>query len=449
MSETSTQKPMRIVKLVASNIKRLSAVEIVPGRNSVIISGSNDQGKSSCIDSIEYALAGGASICQKPLREGAKKGYIIADLGDIVVERTFSASGGTSLTVKTKDGVALKSPQGILDELCSKVAFDPLAFVKMKPDAQAEMLKKLVGLDFTKQDAQRKLKYDERTLVNRNLSQKEATLAGIAVVADAPESEVSMQDLVNRLNDAKRHNQTITDSRLAVEKANEEVQDLHDDIHNLKVNSEAVVKDLNRQIDELKKRITTEEADCALKIDAKNTALKQAVAFALGKSTAAASMLAMDEAAIQTEMTTIEASNNKFRQAQRRNEVADEVANLRKQAEALTTEIDQIDEFKQDQVSKAKYPIEGLSFDEVGVMLNGLPFSQGSQARQLQAAIAIGMALNPTVRVILVRDASLLDTESLAMVQKMAEEKDFQVWLECVESKDPGAIVIHDGKVFE
>ncbi|HEU4344375.1 MAG TPA: hypothetical protein VFU31_22675, partial [Candidatus Binatia bacterium] len=126
-----------------------------------------------------------------------------------------------------------------------------------------------------------------------------------------------------------------------------------------------------------------------------------------------------------------------------------EVENIEKKVEALTSEIDSYDKAKSDQLSAAKFPLPGLSFDDTGVLLNGVPFTQGSQAQQLQAAIAIGIAMNPTVRVILVRDASLLDDRSMELVAKMAAEHDMQFWLERVSDDAPGAIVIEDGAVKE
>lgn len=417
---------MRIVKLEVSNIKRVTAVEIIPGPHSVVISGSNDSGKSSTLDSIEYVLSGGKSIPEMPLRQGARSGYIVADLGDIVVERTFSSSG-TNLTVKSKDGQKLSRPQDLLDSLCSKVSFDPLAFVRMKPEQQAEMLKKLVNLDFTELNNKRKKAYDDRTVVNRQLEQKSAALAGIAEVTDAPEAEVSVQDVVTKLRAARDHNQKITEAIATATEAGVEVKEITDEIKKINDNIEALQTQLN----------------------IKTKALENAMIHGNRLAAEVQKMSPVDEKAIEAEMTTIDQRNTKFRQAQRRKEVADEVKSLKAQADKLTEDIQTIDEYKNDQVAKAKFPIEGLSFDEVGVMLNNVPFSQGSQARQLQAAIAIGIALNPTIRIILVRDASLLDEASLTMVKEMAEKHDAQVWLEIVSSDDPKAVIIEDGRVKE
>jgi hypothetical protein len=57
------------------------------------------------------------------------------------------------------------------------------------------------------------------------------------------------------------------------------------------------------------------------------------------------------------------------------------------------------------------------------------------------------MAMNPDLRVICIRDASLLDDDSKAALAAMAEERDYQIWLEVVG--DPGelGVIIEDGEV--
>ena len=90
--------------------------------------------------------------------------------------------------------------------------------------------------------------------------------------------------------------------------------------------------------------------------------------------------------------------------------------------------------------------IRDSAFDDTGVTLDGLPFEQASQAQQLRASVAIGAALNPKLRAMLVRDGSLLDEDSLALLTAEASRSDLQVWLEVVGREGDG-IVIEDGEV--
>jgi hypothetical protein len=61
--------------------------------------------------------------------------------------------------------------------------------------------------------------------------------------------------------------------------------------------------------------------------------------------------------------------------------------------------------------------------------------------------MAIGMAINPKLRVMRIKDGSLLDDKTLAIVSSMAEKEDFQVWLECVDTTGKVGIYLSDGEV--
>lgn len=100
---------------------------------------------------------------------------------------------------------------------------------------------------------------------------------------------------------------------------------------------------------------------------------------------------------------------------------------------------------KAKQLQAAKYPVEGLGVDDDGVTFNGIPFSQASSAEQLRVSAAMALALNPKLRVILIRDGSLLDSEQGAALCKFAEENNCQVWLEQVSTDKAVGIVIEDG----
>jgi hypothetical protein len=104
---------------------------------------------------------------------------------------------------------------------------------------------------------------------------------------------------------------------------------------------------------------------------------------------------------------------------------------------------------KDEALATAKYPIEGLGFDTVKreVIYNELPFDQASHAEQMKTSMAIGMAINPKLRIMRIKDGSLLDDKTLAIVAAMAEEHDFQVWIECVSTTGKVGIYLEDGEV--
>jgi hypothetical protein len=81
------------------------------------------------------------------------------------------------------------------------------------------------------------------------------------------------------------------------------------------------------------------------------------------------------------------------------------------------------------------------------VTYRGLPFDQASSAEQLRVSVAIAMAAHPKLRVLRIKDGSLLDERSLAMLEEMAEAADYQVWVERVDTSGAVGIVMEDGAI--
>ena len=59
----------------------------------------------------------------------------------------------------------------------------------------------------------------------------------------------------------------------------------------------------------------------------------------------------------------------------------------------------------------------------------------------------MGLALNPKLKVLLIRDGSLLDEANLKMLCEMAQAADAQLWIERVGDGQEVSVVIEDGKV--
>jgi hypothetical protein len=91
-------------------------------------------------------------------------------------------------------------------------------------------------------------------------------------------------------------------------------------------------------------------------------------------------------------------------------------------------------------------PVEGLAFGDGDVLWRGIPLDQASTAEQIRVSLAVGMAMNPGLRVILIRQGSLLDDASVEIVRSWAEENDFQVWMERVDTSGKIGIVMEAGR---
>lgn len=424
--------PLHIVELNAENVMRLKAVRIRPdGQKMIVVGGENAQGKSSLLSSIEMLLGGGKTIPGEPVRRGQRKARIVADFGDIVVERTFSAKG-TALEVRNADGVPQKSPQALLDSLCAKVAFDPLSFAREEPKKQDAILKQILGLDFSDLDTRREKAFAERRDLNRDVKTKAAQLSGMLPHIGVPAEEVSVAELTQELENARDIWDENRNRKVQLETAIDQAGDTRIEISN----AQTKIKELERDLREKKKLV---EELRAQQIEEEKTIedLKQKV-----------EALEWPELEpIKTRIATAETTNRKVRENKQRKALAAELDLLETQVDHLNDQIEEIDAEKQARLEAAKFPVPGLGFDDTGPTLNGIPLDQASQAERLRVSIAIGAALNPRIRVMLVRDASLLDAKAMELMAQFAEEHNVQLWMERVGTGDPSALVIEDGEL--
>ncbi len=397
---------MKIIELQSENVKRLKAVRIKPDGNVVILNGNNEQGKSSVLDSIEMALRGKKFIPGEPLRQGERKGHTILDLGDIKVTRTYTKGGGGTLRVENKDGLSFPSPQKVLDKLLASVSFDPLEFTRLDAKKQLKVIQDLAGVDFTSLNEERALLYSNRTEVNRDLKRIEALVqAYVAPEITIPDEMPSSADLVQKINDAQDHNRKRTDfERQHAEKIEE-------------------VKVLKARLAE------AEEAEQQMEKYLSNMdGLKE-----------------VDS--LQEELSNLEATQSAFRDHKDHIRNLDEEKAIARKANTLTNKIEDIDEQKEKALKEANLPVDGLELREEGVYLNGLPFDQASGAVKIKTSVALGIKMNPKLKVLIIRDGSLLDANSLATIKIMADENDAQLWIERVGKDDESSIIIEDGEI--
>ncbi len=150
---------------------------------------------------------------------------------------------------------------------------------------------------------------------------------------------------------------------------------------------------------------------------------------------------------ITEQIRNVETINRKVRENLNHRDQLVVIEKARARWDELTAAIEVIDEEKRKQMAKARFPVEGLSFDSTGVLFNGVPFRQASSAEQLKVSMAMGLAMNPQLRVVLIRDGSLLDDDSMRMVAEMAAKHDSQVWVERVGKGEEVSVIIEDGEV--
>lgn len=396
----------KIIRLQSTNYKRLKAVEITPDKdgNLVIVAGKNGQGKSSVLDSITAALGGvNAKTTPKPIRDGEDRAEIVLETEDLVVTRRFTPSGST-LKVTSPDGATYPKAQARLDDLLGKLSLDPLAFTQLSDRDQLATLLDLVELPFdpAELDAQRKAVFERRTEVNRQVKDAEARVKGFTVTEKV--EPVSVADLLTEY----RAEQAVAEKQEADLRRADEVAE---------------------QIGELEQRL----------------AELRATRDELANTISGHRDLHLDR--IQGQIDNAEQINAQAREFKAYEEARDRLEGAQHDAEKLTFELARIDKTKAEGLAAARFPIPGLGFEDGGVSYQGVPFKQASSAEQLRVSLAMAIALNPSLRVIRIADGSLLDADNLALIESMAREHDFQVWIEMVDDSGERGIVIEDGEV--
>lgn len=440
-TQEASENGLRIVKLSISNVKRIRCVEITPAGDMVVVGGKNGAGKSSVLDSIQYTLAGKGSHPRRPVREGEEKGEVLLDLGEFKVRRTFTPSGGGSLVVENKDGARYPSPQAWLDGLIGKgLALDPLAFTRMGPAQQAESVRQIAGLDLADIDDERACTYAERTDVNREVKRLAGQLASLPHHEDAPAQEVDPAEVLGELEKAQAHNRSNEALRSQVVVTGHELVEavrLVDRSREAERELEDRIAELQRQLDaqrgktvEYSKAVEAKHADIArAKVEAEKAK-------------------DVDVEPIRARLQGLEAENRKVRENLQREAVRKEHEARAKESADLTAAISALDVQRQKRIAEAAMPVKGLGFDEDGYLtFGGVPFDQCSSAEQLRVSVAIAAAANPRLRVLLVRDGSLLDDDSMRLLSQLAREHGLQPWIERVEDDEHTSLVLEDGSV--
>jgi energy-coupling factor transporter ATP-binding protein EcfA2 len=418
--------------LEAENIKGIKAVDITaPAVNVIRITGANEQGKTSVLDAITMAIGGANCIPPDPIRHGAKEAHITLDCGEFIVERRWTEPedlSKTYLTVKARDGKKYASPQALLNSWIGSLSFDPLEFAGMEAKKQMEELAKLIKLDIDldEWEVQQKGIYDERTIVNRRIRELEGQLKGMEKPKDdLPAEPISITLLTDQLNEALDTVRSNEGKRRQLEKLRDEREKVTEKIHAKK-----------REIERLQSELTVLEAEKA-GIDNRGIALKKEVE----------NLNDPDTATLREAIKNAESTNQRIREARIYREKVKVFKAEEAASEDLSGQLQANARRKREAIQKAQYPIEGLSLSDEYVTYRGIPFEQLSGAETLKVSMAVAMAVNPKLRVIRIKDGSLLDSKNLAIIDQMAGENNFQIWMESVDESGEIGIVIEAGEV--
>jgi energy-coupling factor transporter ATP-binding protein EcfA2 len=472
-SDPVTPAPnLTIAALHVENVKRLQAVELAPDGKSVVVTGRNAQGKSSLLDAIAYAM-GGASLCPtEPVRKGQDKAEATVTLSNgLVVKRTWTAKG-SYLSVTNAEGFSARSPQKVLDDLAGTLTFDPLAFSRMKPAEQRSALLDLLGVQKQLDDIERR--EAAHTAARREAGRERDRLQAAAeqearalpagepqprvdVAALAAEVSKAAEMKTTRANELAAADRKIAGHSTAIDQATRRKEDLSRQVVRVIEKSGDRVAELQRQIEQVKAEAKARADELDEQILTARAEEDQLVLDAQEADAAKAALLAKHAAEPLPDVEAIQAKLNAAATINKAADLREKLEGLFGQARAKAGDWDRHDKelaalsaTKTALLASAKLPVEGLGFTACGVTLNGIPLEQCSSAETLRLSTAVAMAANPTLRVLLIRDASLLDNDGMAAIAQAADSGGYQLWIERVgDHSEPGTVLIEDGSVVE
>lgn len=409
---------IKINRLEIENVKRVKAVKVEPKQNGLtIIGGKNNEGKTSVLDSIAWALGGDKYKPSNPQREGSvipPNLHFVMSNG-LVVERK-----GKNSDLKVIDPSGQKGGQQLLNEFVEQLALDLPKFLQSTSKEKAQTLLKIIGVGdrlFELEQKETEL-YNHRTSIGQIADQKKKFAKEQPFYPDAPKDIISASELIKQQQDI------------------------------LARNGENQRKRANLQFLENAAKQNQNEIDRAQRL--LNELLIKQNAIELDLETARKSALDLHDestAELETNINNIETINIKVRANLDKSKAEDDAKEYENQYNTLTKQITDIRQAKTDLLKGANLPLPGLSVEDGELTYNGKKWDCMSGSDQLIVAVSIVRKLNPNCGFVLLDKLEQMDLDTLAEFGKWLEAEGLQAIATRVSTGDECSIIIEDGYV--
>ena len=407
---------VKINSLQLENVKRIKAVKLEPTENGLtLIGGKNNQGKTSVLDSIAYALGGADFKPSNTKREGSMVDpYLRVTLSNgIIAERK-----GKSSALKVTDPSGNKAGQTLLDSFISAFALDLPKFMNSSDKEKAKVLLQIIGVGdrLAEFDLEEDRLANERLTIGRIAKEKRGHAEQMVQWDGVPEEPVSATDLIRQQQEIlakngenQRKREKAKQIKLSYDRALSEVQDLEIRLENAKKVLETLTEDLataNKTAENLQDESTE---------------------------------------ALQRNLEEIESINAKVRDNLEKAKAQMEADEYAKKYSELNEQIEVVRNRRMRLLDDVKMPLDGLSVDHGTLVYNGQPWDNMSGSDQLKVATAIVRKLKPECGFVLMDKLEQMDLDTL---------KDFGSWLEAeglqaiatrVSTGDECTVYIEDG----
>lgn len=416
---------VKITALEAENVKRIKAVALTPAPTGLtLVGGNNNQGKTSVLDALAWALGGEKFRPNAAQRDGAvAPAHLRVTLSNgVVVERKGKNS---SLTVT--DPTGRRSGQQLLNAFVEPLALDLPRFMEASDKEKADILLRIIGIgnELHLRDMEIKSIYDKRTFTGQLAQQKKHFADELISYPDAPEQPLSASDLIRRQQDIlARNGENQRLRQQAQELARQEQQCLDE------------LKRTRERIAELEK--LREE------LDTKHTKL-----FNQRKNAEKTVDQLQDEstAELEASIQSIEETNRKVRANLEKARAEDEASKYASDYDKLTDALEQKRKERLDLLNGADLPLPELSVEDGALTYKGKRWRDMSGSDQLRVAAAIVRRLNPDCGFVLLDKLEQMDMTTLEEFGRWLEAEGLQAIATRVSTGSECQIIIEDGMV--
>lgn len=418
---------IKINKLEIENVKRIKAVKIEPTASGLtIVGGNNNQGKTSVLDSIAWALGGEKYRPSKAQRDGSTIPptlHIVMSNG-LVVERK-----GKNSSLKVTDPSGNKGGQQLLNEFVEQLALDLPKFMESSGREKAQTLLKIIGVgdQLDVLDKKEKELYNSRLAIGRIADQKKKFANEQPYFPDAPKEMVSPSELIRQQQEILARNG--------------ENQRKRDRLNEITMNKHRVFDDIGR----LDEQIATLQKQKEQLTEEYNQAVRD-------EETARKTVMELQDestAELEASLANIEEINRKVRANLDKDKAEEDALDYQNQYAALTEEINQTRQAKSDLLQSAELPLPELSVQDGELVYKGQQWDNMSGSDRLKVSTAIVRKLNPKCGFVLLDKLEQMDCETLNEFGRWLEQEGLQAIATRVSTGDECSIIIEDGYVKE
>lgn len=409
---------IKINKLEIENVKRIKAVKIEPTANGLtIVGGNNNQGKTSVLDSIAWALGGEKYRPSKAQRDDSTIPptlHIVMSNG-LVVERK-----GKNSSLKVTDPTGNKAGQQLLNEFVEQLALDLPKFMESSGKEKAQTLLKIIGVgdQIEVLDKKEKELYNNRLAIGQIADRKKKFADEQPYYPEAPKELISPSELIKQQQEILARNGENQRKREQVEKY------------------KSSVYFIRQSVDSMREQLEQEEQK--LKEAEENLRIAQMNASDL-----------QDESTeeLEVSLANIEEINRKVRANMDKDKAEDDALDYKNQYNALSIEIDKTRKEKTDLLQSAELPLPDLSVKDGELIYKGQQWDNMSGSDRLKVSTAIVRKLNPKCGFVLLDKLEQMDLNTLQEFGQWLEQEGLQAIATRVSTGDECSIIIEDGYV--